>query len=136
MEINDELARAIGVACLVAWYSTYENGVKHQTDWKDDGKRKDTIAIGRATYEACREIVLKEALAGPTDDECRFASKNASVSFLIAQDTLERFAGMRFASLTQPPSKREKVEAVLKRWHSAAVSGVIAEEIAAIYGDK
>jgi hypothetical protein len=133
MEINDELARKIGVACLEAWYSTHENGVKHQTGWKDDGKRKDTIAVGRAALAACREIVLKEALASPTDDECRFASKNANVSFLVAQDTLERFAGMRFASLTQPPSKREQVQAVLG---SSFTTDQKLDKIAAIYGDK
>jgi hypothetical protein len=126
---------------LEAWYSTHENGVKHQTGWKDDGKRKDTIAVGRAALAACREIVLKEALAGPTDDECRFASKNANVSFLVAQDTLERFAGMRFASLTQPPSKREQVEVVVNRYvpdfiNSTPRKNELLDKIAAIYGDK
>jgi hypothetical protein len=139
MEINDELAREIGVAALYAWVRTRMDGSRNdQSCFVDDGKRKDTVVAGRAALAACREIVLKEALAEPTEKDINgiLWEMPREDRWRIAKSLLAN----RLKSLTHPPSKREQVEAILMP--SGSIVGTreqiaqLADKIAAIYGDK
>jgi hypothetical protein len=135
MKLSDEQARAIGVMCVEAWYSTHKNGTKHQTCWKDDGEGKDVAAVGHAAFAACREIVLKEAKSAISqlkDMNHRDGAWDCGWNDALSE------VHTRLDSLTQPPSKREKVEAVLDHWGWKAGDGraEVARQIDAIYKES
>jgi hypothetical protein len=97
MEINDELARAIGFRLAFIYKG---------------GGEAEFLILGRAALEACRDIILDEVLAEPSERELEASVVNDE--FGGHDGCVRRAFANRLKSLTQPPSKREQVEAVLK----------------------
>jgi glycerol-3-phosphate dehydrogenase len=110
MKLSDEQYAAIGQA----------NG------WSEEY----AIEHGKRCYNSCREMILAEALAQPTREERRLFERGNTC---LVRD-LDDFLANRLKSLTQPPSKREKVEAKLEEFgiHRAT----LAAEIDAIYKES
>ena len=110
MEINDQLAREIGTAVTHAMLKHLPYGITWVSNFK--GSERDAkIAAGRAALEACREMILAEVEGKMSDlTDMRAADGQWDSGWNSALKQVRD----RLKSLTQPPSKREKVEAVLK----------------------
>ena len=119
MALTDEQATHIGNIATGTWQREFGN----ERDQKD-------AAVGRAAYDACRPLILAEALAEPDGKE-ETAAWSASKGELYAYARL-LFANRLKRLTAKEPTLVEKVEAILMRRGVGACPSDTAAEIAAL----